>query len=68
MPTPYSRLKTSDLNSLTSTLLGSLKPYQIRQVQEVLDRVNWGPDGSDSDVSVQPTISQIVTALGSNDP
>jgi hypothetical protein len=51
-----------------------LYPYQIRQVQEVLDRVNWGNansvtgEGSDSDISGQPTIAQIVTLLGTNNP
>ncbi len=68
MPTPYFRLTTAQLNTLNSTTLGNLKPYQLRQVQEVLDRVNWGERGSDSDVSVQPLISAIVTALGTNNP
>lgn len=68
MPTPYFRLTTAQLNTLASTTLGNLKPYQLRQVQEVLDRVNWGNRGGDSDVSVQPTISTIVTALGTNNP
>ena len=75
----YTRLTTSALNSLASTTLGNLKPYQLRQVQEVLDRVNWGkasanlgvdPDigkGSESDVT-QPTIAQIITLLGANNP
>ena len=74
MPTPYTRLTTSALNSLASTTLGNLYPYQIRQVQELLDRVNWGAantragEGADSDVGAQPTITQIVTLLGSNNP
>jgi hypothetical protein len=74
MPTPYTRLATSDLNTLNSSTLGTLHPYQIRQVQELLDRVNWGNansgagEGSDSDISGQPTIAQIVTMLGSNNP
>jgi hypothetical protein len=74
VPTPYTRLLTSDLNTLNSSTLGSLKPYQIRQVMEVLDRVNWGSAnsnagrGSDSDNSGQPTLTQIVTALGNNNP
>ena len=75
----YTRLTTSALSSLASTTLGNLKPYQLRQVQEVLDRVNWGkasanlgvdPDigeGSESDVT-QPTIAQIITLLGANNP
>ncbi len=68
MPTPYTRLTTAQLNTLASTTLGNLYPYQIRQVMEVLDRVNWGARGSDSDVSGQPLISAIVTTLGSNNP
>lgn len=70
----YSRLKTSDLNTLASSTLGSLKPYQIRQVQEYLDRISWGNanssagQGSESNVSNQPTITQIVTLAGSNNP
>ena len=67
MATPYGRLKTSDLNTLNSTQLGSLKPYQLCQVIEVLDKLKWDR-GSQSDVSVQPTIADIVTALGSNNP
>ncbi len=74
MPTPYTRLLTADLNTLNSSTLGSLRPYQIRQVMEVLGRVNWGNansvagEGSESDNSGQPTLTQIVTMLGSNNP
>jgi hypothetical protein len=74
MPTPYSRLTTSALNTLNSSTLGSLKPYQIRQVQEYLDRVAWGKansasgEGSDSNVGNQPTIAQVVTLMGSTNP
>jgi hypothetical protein len=74
MATPYTRLKTSDLNTLASTTLGNLYPYQIQQVQEFLDRANWGEagsgagKGSNSDVSGQPTIAQIVTVMGANNP
>ena len=70
----YTRLTTSALNSLNSTTLGNLHPYQIRQVQEFLDRVNWGKansgagEGSDSNVSNQPTMAQIVTAVSPNNP
>ena len=70
----YTRLTTSALNSLGSTTLANLKPYQIRQVQEYLDRVAWGKannsagEGSDSNISNQPTIAQIVTLMGSNNP
>jgi hypothetical protein len=74
MPTPYSRLTTAALNTLASSTLGSLKPYQIWQVKEVLERVNWANansgagEGSASNEGNQPTISQIVTMLGSNNP
>ena len=79
MPTAYTRLTTSALTSLASTTLGNLKPYQLRQVMEVLDRVNWANAsaslgvnpplgrGSESDVT-QPTISLIITLLGTNNP
>lgn len=74
MPTPYTRLTTSALNTLNSSTLGSLKPYQIAQVKEYLDRINWGRansnagEGSQSNVANQPTIAQIVTAAGTNNP
>lgn len=74
MPTPYGRLTTAALNTLNSTTLGNLKPYQIRQVQEYLDRMAWGNanskagEGSDSNVGNQPTIAQVVTLAGSNNP
>jgi hypothetical protein len=70
--TPYTRLTNAQFNALASSTLGSLCPYQIEQVQEALDRINWGRannnagEGSMSDVSNQPTIAQILTALGSN--
>jgi hypothetical protein len=72
--TPYARLTTAQLNSLTSTALGALCPYQIRQVQEYLDRVNWGSanssagEGSDSDIGAQPTITQVIALMGANNP
>jgi hypothetical protein len=68
----YTRLTTAAFNTLNSSTLGSLKPYQIRQVQEYLDRINWGKAnsnagrGSDSNVSNQPTLTQIITLAGSN--
>ena len=74
MPTPYTRLLTSDLNTLNSTTLGNLHPYQIQQVEEFLGRVNWGNansvagEGSQSDIGNQPTIAQIVTMMGANNP
>lgn len=67
MPTPYTSLTTSALNTLTASTLGSLKPYQLQQVMEVLDKVKF-ERGSVSDMSAQPTITTIVTALGSNNP
>ena len=74
MPTPYGRLTTAALNTLAATTLGNLKPYQIRQVQEYLDRIQWGKannsagEGSDANVANQPTITQVVTLAGSNNP
>lgn len=65
---PYTRLTTAQLNTLNSATLGTLKPYQIKQITEVLDKINWKPKGSQSDVSGQPTLAQIVTALGANNP
>jgi hypothetical protein len=62
------------LNTLNSSTLGSLKPYQIRQVQEYLGKVAWGKanssagEGSDSNVGNQPTIAQVVTLMGANNP
>ena len=72
MPTPYGRLTTAALNTLNSTTLGNLKPYQIQQVREYLSRIAWGKansssgEGSQSNVANQPTIAQIVTLAGSN--
>lgn len=74
MPTPYTRLTTAALNTLNATTLGNLQPYQINQVKEFLDRVHWGSanggsgEGSQSDGGSQPTIAQIVTLMGSNNP
>ena len=74
MPTPYTRLTTAAFNTLNSSNLGTLHPYQIRQVKEFLDRVNWGNansgagKGSDSNVGNQPTLAQIITMMGSNNP
>ena len=67
MATPYSRLTVAQLNTLTSTTIGNAKPYQLRQVIEAIDRIKYDY-GSNSDVSVQPTISTIVTAMGANNP
>lgn len=67
MTTPYTRLTTATLTALASTTLGNLKPYQLRQVIEALERTNF-VKGSNSDMASQPTISTIITALGSNNP
>ncbi len=70
----YGRLTTAALNTLNSTTLGNLKPYQIRQVMEYIDRMAWGKanstagEGAESNISNQPTIAQIVTLAGSNNP
>jgi hypothetical protein len=65
--TPYTKLTTAQLNTLASTTLGNLYPYQLAQVQDALSRLHY-ERGSTSDVGTQPTISAIVTALGSNNP
>jgi hypothetical protein len=61
------KLTTAQLNALTSTTLGDLKPYQLNQVIDVLNRLKWDR-GSTSNFTAQPTITNIVTALGSNQP
>ena len=72
--TPFTKLTTAGLNSILSTTVANLYPYQIRQLQDLLDRVNWGRangnvgKGSDSDISNQPTMNQIYTLLSSNNP
>ena len=74
MATPYTRLTTAQLTSLAGTALSALRPYQILQVEEYLDRVNWGKansssgEGSQSNVSAQPTIAQILTLMSTNNP
>ena len=67
MPTPYSKLTISGLNALLSTTLGNLKPFQLDQVKEALDRINYNR-GSNSDVSVQSTITTIAASFSSNNP
>lgn len=67
MPTPYTRLTTAALTTMASSTLGSLKPYQLRQVIEAIERTNY-EKGTQSDMSVQPTITAIITALGANNP
>jgi hypothetical protein len=72
--TPYTKITTAQLTTLASSTLGSLCPYQLQQVQEALDQINWGRAnsnagcGSQSDISNQPTITQIIAALGANQP
>ena len=80
MATPYTRLTTAAMTSLASSALSTLRPYQLEQVVEFLGRVNWGkasanlgtdPDlgrGSQSDVGSQPTIAEIITLIGANNP
>lgn len=69
MPTPYTRLTTAALNTLNSSTLGSLQPYQLSQVMEFLGRVAWGKansssgEGSQSNMANQPTLANIVTLL-----
>lgn len=67
MPTPKSRLTTAQMNTLNASTLGSLKPYQVEQAIEFINRLKWDR-GSNSDLSVQPTFTAIVTAIGSNNP
>jgi hypothetical protein len=68
----YTRLTTAALNSLNGSALGTLKPYQLQQVMEYLDRINWAKAnssagrGAQSNVSNQPTLAQIVTLAGGN--
>jgi hypothetical protein len=63
--TPYTRLTTAALSSLLSTTLGNLKPYQIRQVQEWLDRTYYIA-GPQSDVSVESNMTTIVGTVSPN--
>lgn len=65
MATPYSKLTEAQIVALQSTTLGNLKPFQIRQIHEALERKNYNR-GSNSDVSVQSTIATIFTAQGNN--
>lgn len=67
MPTPLTKLTTAQLTSLASTTIGDAKPHQLEQVLDAIGRVKWDR-GSTSDVSAQPTVSTIITALGSNNP
>ena len=67
MPTPRTKMTNTVITALLSTTLGNLRPYQLEQVQDVLNRFKWNR-GSNSDLSVQPLISAIVTSLGTNEP
>ncbi len=67
MPTPLTKLTTAQLNTLSSTTIGNAKPYQLQQTLDAINRVKWDR-GSNTDVSAQPTISTIITSLGSNNP
>ncbi len=68
MPTPKTKLTTAELTSMASSTLGNLKPYQLDQVKDALSRLNWGSRGSVSDMSGQPTITTIISTIGSNEP
>lgn len=68
MPTPYTNLTTSALNTMCSSTLGSLKPSQIRQVFDYLSRVGESVFASAVDISTESTISTIATAMGSENP
>ena len=67
MPTHLSKMTTAGLTAIQATTVAELKPYQVDQIQDVLNRLKWDR-GSNSDVSVQPTIATILTALGTNEP
>jgi hypothetical protein len=65
---PYTKLTTAQFATLSGQTVGSLKPYQIRQIWETLEKMSWKPRGSDSDVSGQPTLTQIQASLNTNQP
>lgn len=56
-------MTTAQFNTLNGLTVGNLKPYQIRQIWETLEKMSWKPKGSDSDVSGQPTLTQIQASL-----
>jgi len=57
--TPYVKLTTAAMSTLLSSAVGTLKPYQINQIQEWLSgQQNY--EGPQSDTSVQPTLTTIV--------
>jgi hypothetical protein len=71
--TPYTKLTTSGFSAIQATTVANLYPYQIMQLQELLSQVAWGKgptytQGSQSDVSNQPTLGNILTLLGANNP
>jgi hypothetical protein len=67
MVTPITKVTNAGMDAIVGTALGLLKPYQIEQTMDFLNRIKWDR-GSNSDISVQPTINTIITALGSNEP
>jgi hypothetical protein len=74
MKTPYTKLTTSGFSAIQATTVANLYPYQLKQISELLDQVNWGRansnsgQGSQSDISNQPTLGNILTLLGANNP
>jgi hypothetical protein len=56
--TPYALLKSSQFKAMLTSTLGSLKPYQIRQILEWMSRHNvvFAPM---SDVSVEQNFTAI---------
>lgn len=74
--TPYTRLTTAGFTSMQATAVSALFPYQIQQLADYLNRVNWGDalntagnvagKGGQSDISNQPTMAQILTMVGAN--
>lgn len=59
-----SRLTNAALTSILTTQLGSLKPYQLEQVLDFLNRTPYDRK-SGSNITAQATISTIVTAMNS---
>ena len=72
MPTPYIRLDTPGLNALLPATVGSLKPYQLRQIMDYLNRIGnssyFSAGASEADVSGQPTLSTIAASMGPISP
>lgn len=68
MATPVKKYETADLNTIAAATVGSCQPWQLKAVLEALKHINYGNRGSQSDMSNQPTITQIVTLLGTTNP